>query len=90
MKFFSKKPAVCSICGQEKLIYKKVPGQGQRLSYCKECYDKYYNKIKIEVMQQVQDAIKQKKMIGIKEMRKVADDVITKIDNCGIDSVGKI
>ena len=67
VKFLQKKPATCSICLQEKMIFKAMSGSGHKLAYCKDCYDKYYARIEEEVKKQIAEMIKAKRMIGMKD-----------------------
>jgi len=65
VKFFKKGPEKCSICLETKMVYKKMNGKGHKLNYCRECYDKYYARIEVEVRRQVDEMVKAKRLIGL-------------------------
>jgi len=65
VKFLQKKPEKCSICSEEKMIYKNMSGKGHKLKYCRDCYDKYYARIEVEVKKQIDEMVKAKRMIGM-------------------------
>ena len=67
VKFFKKKPKKCSICGQDKIIYKSLRQGITKFSYCRECYTDYYKKIEDRVKAQVMKEAKIGKKIGTKE-----------------------
>ena len=80
MKFFKKKPAKCSICGEEKIIYKNLKQGITKFNYCRECYDDYYKKIEDRVKAQVMAEVKAGKQIGMKEALAITKEITTEIE----------
>jgi len=66
-KFFKKKPAICNICGEEKIIFKTMRSGVTKLNYCKDCYNEYYTKIQDRVKAQVRAAVKKGQKLDIKD-----------------------
>lgn len=79
-KFFQKKPEQCSICGQDKLIFKDLRQGLTHFKYCKECYDDYYKKIEARVTAQVQEAVKSGRMIGMKEALDITKQITAEVE----------
>ena len=79
-KFFMKKPETCSICGQEKIIFKDMRQGLTHFKYCKDCYDDYYSKIESRVKAQVQAAVKNGKMIGMKEALDITKQITAEVE----------
>jgi hypothetical protein len=80
VKFFKKKPEKCSICNQEKMIYKKGRANGIELKYCKECYDGYFKVVEERVKDQVTKAVKSGKMIGMHEATAITKEITAEIE----------
>ena len=84
VKFFKRdppKPEKCSICYEEKTIFKKGGAKGIELKYCKDCYDEYFARVKDQVMEQVQKAAKSKKMIGMHELKELTNKITKEIES---------
>ena len=80
VKFFKKKPAKCSICGEEKIIYKKLRQGITHFEYCKECYDDYYKKIENRVKEQVTAKAKAGQKIGMKEALGLTKEITAEVE----------
>lgn len=83
VKFFKRdppKPEKCSICFKEKIIFKKGGAKGISLAYCRQCYDEYFARVKDQVMEQVQKAVKSKKMIGMQELKDLTNKITQEIE----------
>jgi hypothetical protein len=80
IKFFPKKPKICSICLKEKIIYKSMKKGLTSFDYCKECYDEYYKKIEGRTKQQVMEAVKSGRKIGMKEALEITKKVTAEIE----------
>jgi len=79
-KFFKKKPAKCSICGEEKIIYKSLRQGITKFEYCRECYDDYYKKIEDRVKEQVLTETKAGKQIGMKEALALTKTITAEVE----------
>jgi len=80
VKFFKKKPKKCSICGQEKVIYKSLKQGLTNFSYCRECYDDYYKKIEDRVKAQVMAEAKAGHKIGMKEALAITKEITAEVE----------
>jgi len=80
IKFFPKKPKICSICLKEKMIYKSMKKGLTSFDYCRECYDDYYKKIEGRVLEQVNAAVKAGRHIGMKEALDITKQVTAEIE----------
>jgi len=80
VKFFKKKPAKCSICGEEKIIYKKLRQGITHFEYCRECYDDYYKKIEDRVKVQVMEKTKAGQKIGMKEALGITKEITAEVE----------
>ena len=87
VKFFQKKPEICSICGQEKIIARDVRSGLTHFKYCAECYDSYYKKIEGRVKEQVMAKAKAGQKIGIQEALDLTKQISAEVEaeqQCGI------
>ena len=80
IKFFPKKPKICSVCMQEKMIHKSMKKGLTSFDYCKECYDDYYKKIEGRVLDQVNAAVKSGRRIGMKDALDITKKVTAEIE----------
>lgn len=78
-KFFRKEPRTCSICGLTKPIQKTVRNKDGKFYYCKDCWAKTYGVAKTMIYEQVLQAKKQGKSIGLKQLREVSDKIIKEL-----------
>jgi hypothetical protein len=81
VKFFKKKPEKCSICNEEKMIYKKGKANGIELKYCKDCYDGYFKVVEERVKEQVTAAVKSGRKIGMHEAMEITKQITSEIEN---------
>ena len=75
-----KKPETCSICGQEKMIFKDMRQGLTHFRYCKECYDNYYKKVEGRVKAQVMSEVKAGRKIGMKEALDITKTISAEIE----------
>jgi hypothetical protein len=87
VKFFKKAPEKCSICGQEKEVFKTLRSGVTKLTYCKECYDSYYKVVEGRVKEQVMAAVKDGKMVGMKEALDITKKITDELEVEQIKSV---
>ncbi len=80
VKFFQKKPEICSICGLEKIIARDVRSGLTHFKYCKECYDDYYKKIEGRVKEQVMAKAKAGQKIGMKEALDLTKQISAEVE----------
>jgi len=81
VKFLKKKPQVCNICGQEKMIFKTMRSGITKLNYCKDCYDSYYKKIEGRVQEQIKDMVKRGQKIDAKDVLDLTKKITAEIDS---------
>jgi hypothetical protein len=87
VKFFKKGPEVCSICGQEKMIYKNARKGLIDLKYCKDCYDEYYARIETRVHAQIKEAVDKGQQIGMKEALAITKTITDEIEAEQVEAV---
>jgi len=80
VKFFKKKPKKCSICGEEKVIYKSLRQGITKFDYCRECYNNYYKKIEDRVKEQVTKEAKAGRKIGMKEALGITKEITAEVE----------
>jgi len=89
VKFLKKKPQKCSICHEEKIIYKKGKAKGIELKYCKDCYDGYFKVVEERVKDQVTAAVKAGNKIGMHEAMEITKKITSEIESEQVDAVIK-
>jgi CRISPR/Cas system-associated exonuclease Cas4 (RecB family) len=80
VKFLKKAPEKCSICGEDKMIFKRGKADGVALNYCKTCYDSYFKVVETRVRDQVEKAVKSGKMIGTREAIEITKKITSEME----------
>lgn len=77
MKFFKRKPKVCSICGAENPIKHAKPFW----HFCQKCWNETYSKVTPRVMQQIEQAKQSGKMLDVKDAKSLTKEITKEIQN---------
>jgi len=82
VKFFKKVQVLekCSICGDDKNIFKRGKADGVALNYCRTCYDNYFKVVEARVKEQVTKAVKSGRMIGMKEAKELTNEITSQME----------
>jgi len=81
-KFFNKGPKIkiCSICNEEKEVFKTMRQGLTAFHYCKECYNGTYKRIEDRAKQQVMDAVKSGKLLSISDITELTKTITAEIE----------
>jgi len=80
VKFFKRGPKKCSICGQEKPVYKHMQKGITKLDYCRECYDSFFSVVEKRVKDQIEAKIKAGQKIGMRDALAITKEISEEIE----------